>query len=105
MVSVGYRAESYASGTEFLDALPAHQPDCVVLDVHMPVVNGFEVQARLKDRGSDVPVVIITGHDTPESQQRALNSGAIAYLRKPVNDQVLIDAINTAISKKSARRP
>jgi len=93
--SAGLDVESFPSGSEFLKSLPAHRPDCVVLDLHMPVVNGFEVQARLVEFG--VPVVIITGHDSDETRARALAGQPAAYLRKPVNDQVLLDAIELAL--------
>ena len=93
--SGGLDVESFPSGSEFLESLSAHRPDCVVLDLHMPVVNGFEVQARLVEFG--VPVVIVTGHDSDETRARALAGRPAAYLRKPVNDQVLLDAIELAL--------
>jgi FixJ family two-component response regulator len=64
----------------------------------MPVVNGFEVQAQLLESGVTVPVVVITGHDSDETRERALGRFSVAYLRKPVNDQVLLDAIAVALS-------
>jgi len=67
----------------------------------MPVVNGFEVQARLVVFG--VPVVIITGHDSDETRARALAGRPAAYLRKPVNDQVLLDAIELALGLNRER--
>jgi FixJ family two-component response regulator len=69
----------------------------------MPVVNGFEVQARLSESDSPVPVVIITGHDSDETRDRALAGQPVAYLRKPVNDQVLLDAIELALSHNPKR--
>jgi FixJ family two-component response regulator len=95
--SAGVDVESFPSGHEFLESLPDHQPDCVVLDLHMPVVNGFEVQDRLVEFG--VPVVIITGHDSDETRGKALAGHPAAYLRKPVNDQVLLDAIQLAMGR------
>ena len=89
--------ESFPSGSEFLASLSNHQPDCVLLDLHMPVVIGFEVQARLVESG--VPVVIITGHDSDETRAQALVGKPAAYLRKPVNDQVLLDAIQLAMGR------
>jgi len=99
--SGGLDVESFPSGSEFLESLPAHRPDCVVLDLHMPVVNGFDVQARLVEFG--VPVVIITGHDSDETRARALAGRPAAYLRKPVNDQVLLDAIELALGLNRER--
>jgi len=90
--------ETFPSGAEFLDSLKAHQPDCVVLDLHMPRVNGFAVLARLAEAGIRLPVVVITGHDSNESRERALAGGVSAYLRKPVDDETLLEAITAAIA-------
>ena len=96
--SAGFMVETYASGAEFLHALHDHRPHCVVLDLHMPGMSGFEVQGALARAHADVPVVIITGHDTPEARERALKLGATAYLCKPVDDEALLGAITEAAS-------
>ena len=98
MRSAGMDVDTFPSGVEFLEAMPRYRPDCVVLDLHMPGVNGFDVQARLAQSGSRLPVVVITGHDTPESRARALAGGAAAYLLKPVDGPMLLDAIAAAVS-------
>jgi FixJ family two-component response regulator len=100
MVAAGFRAQSFATGAEFLASLATTHPLCVILDLHMPVMSGFDVQQRLHDAQLSVPVIVITGHDAIESQQRALAAGAVAYLRKPVNDEALLHAIETAVSTK-----
>ena len=99
--SASLDVETFSSGAEFLESVKEHQPDCVVLDLHMPQVNGFAVQARLAEVGSRVPIVIITGHDSSESRERALAGGAAAYLRKPVDDRALLEAIQQAVSPNS----
>ena len=99
MRSAGLNVETFPSGMEFLETMPTRRPDCVVLDLHMPHVNGFEVQSRLKEWQPRVPVVVITGHDTPAARAWALAGGAAAYLLKPVDDCMLLDAIETAIAK------
>jgi FixJ family two-component response regulator len=96
--SAGLDVESFPSGVEFLESILTRRPDCVVLDLHMPLMNGFEVQARLAESSVPVPVVIITGHDSTETRTRALAARPLAYLRKPVNDQTLLDAIELALS-------
>jgi FixJ family two-component response regulator len=101
ILSAGFRAQSFSCGKDFLDWQRTNRPACVVLDLHMPIMNGFDVQKSLRDAPNRVPVVIITGHDTPESEQRAINAGAIAYLRKPVDEKVLLAAISAADPKKS----
>ena len=101
MVAAGFRAESFASGPEFLESLGTTKPDCVILDLHMPIMSGFDIQQRLREEQNPVPVVVITGHDSAESQQRALAAGAVAYLRKPVDEGLLLQAIATAASMRS----
>jgi|SRR5882672_10405047 len=95
--AAGLSVEAFASGVELLASADHHEPDCVVLDLHMPDVSGFEVQSRLARAHSGVPVVVITGHDTPESRTRALGGGAKSYLTKPVDDEALLKAISTAM--------
>lgn len=95
--SAGLEVETFSSGSDFLQSIETREPDCVVLDLHMPHVNGFEVQARLAHSAHRVPVVVITGHDMPEARERVMAAGAAGYLRKPVDDQALLDTIASAI--------
>ena len=95
--SAGFAVETYPSGAAFLHSVNDHEPDCVVLDLHMPEMSGFEVQGALTLAHAGVPVVIITGHDTPEARTRALRMGAKAYLCKPVDANALLAAIDDAI--------
>ena len=100
--AAGFGVETYASGADFLRAVEQRPPHCVVLDLRMPHISGFDVLRALKQADARVPVVIITGDDSPESRAEALGQGAKAYLRKPVDDAMLIDAIQTAIRSSSA---
>ena len=95
--SAGFAVETFASGTEFLRSVQDHEPDCVLLDLHMPEMSGFDVQGALAESHPSVPVVVMTGHDTPESRARAVQMGAKVYLRKPINDAALLVAIGDAI--------
>jgi FixJ family two-component response regulator len=97
--SADLEVEMFPSGAEFLDSLKSHQPACLVLDLHMPRINGFAVLTRLAEAGTRLPVVVITGHDSSETRTRALAGGVSAYLRKPVDDQALLEAITHAIQK------
>jgi FixJ family two-component response regulator len=90
--------ETYSSGEEFLEAVKTKQFDCVVLDLHMPKMNGYEVLCRLLELENYIPAAVITGHDTPEAYRRALSAGAAAYLRKPVDDFMLLDAVAKAVA-------
>ncbi|HET7843325.1 MAG TPA: response regulator [Xanthomonadales bacterium] len=99
-VSVGIRVEEYGTGTSFLASLDARAPDCVVLDLHMPEVSGYDVQAALAQRQLPPPVVVITGHDTPTARARAISAGAAAYLCKPVDDEALLGAVMRAATAR-----
>jgi FixJ family two-component response regulator len=97
VASAGFAVETFASGAEFLRSVRDHEPDCVVLDLHMPEMSGFDVQGALAVDHAAVPVVVVTGHDTAETRARAMQMGAKAYLCKPVNDEALLAAIGGAI--------
>lgn len=101
--SAGMGVATFPSGKEFIDALPSHQTDCLVLDLHMPGINGFEVLAYLAQSSQRLPVIVITGHDTPETRARVQGRNIAAYLLKPVDDCMLLDAIAAAVplSKKN----
>jgi FixJ family two-component response regulator len=95
--SAGFVVETFPSGSAFLKSAQYSRPSCVVLDLHMPDINGFEVQVALSVSGSGVPVIVITGDDSPQSRALAYEQGASAYLGKPVDETMLLDAINAAI--------
>jgi FixJ family two-component response regulator len=97
--SAGFDVVTFSRGSDFLESLKVRQPDCLLLDLHMAPMSGFELQSRLRQSAWRIPVVIITGHDTQESYERVMDAGAVAYLRKPVDDQVLIDTVVAAIAK------
>ena len=98
--SLGMETKEFASGREFVDRIettPSFQPDCVVLDVQMPGMNGLEVQERLASRGSRLPVIFITAYDEPGVRDRALAAGAVAFLHKPFNDELFITTLRQAL--------
>jgi FixJ family two-component response regulator len=98
--SLGMEANAFASGQEFIDlieTMPSFQPDCVVLDVQMPGMNGLEVQERLVSSGNRLPVIFITAHDEAGVRDRALAAGAVAFLRKPFNDESFITTLHLAL--------
>jgi FixJ family two-component response regulator len=97
LCSAGFAAEMFASGAEFVDSIDERMPECVVLDLHMPGLSGFDVQQQLRARHPEVPVVVITGHESAEARRRALSLGARAYLAKPIDGEALLLAIGEAV--------
>ena len=95
--SAGFHVQTFGSGADFLSSVVRSPPHCVVLDMRMPHMNGFEVELALTEQRFDIPVVIITGDDSAEIRQQTLSRGAKAYLRKPVDEAMLLDAIQSAI--------
>jgi FixJ family two-component response regulator len=77
-------------------------PDCVVLDVQMPGINGLEVQKLLVRSENFVPVIFITGHDEMIVRERALEAGAVALLRKPLDQELLIKILREALKPEQA---
>ena len=107
MRSLKMDAETFTSGREFLDlveAMPSFHPDCVVLDLQMPGLNGLEVQERLARIGSRLPVIFITAHDEAGLRDRALAAGAVAFLRKPFNDELFIKTLRIALKGNAGEK-
>jgi FixJ family two-component response regulator len=102
--SVGLRAESFATGQEFLDKQPTSNPSCLVLDVRLPQISGLDFQRRLTEIGMQIPIIFITAHGDVPMSVRALKSGAVEFLTKPFRDQDLLDAIHQALQRDRAAR-
>jgi FixJ family two-component response regulator len=92
----GFEVVTFERGEEFLEACASRLPNCLLLDLHMPGLNGFDVLERIAVR--HVPVLVITGHDQPGNAQRVRALGALEYFLKPVNELKLLDAIRAAIA-------
>ncbi len=101
----GYDVETYSSAQQLLDRLPdAETPGCILLDVQMPGLSGLELQSRLIERGSTMPIVFVTGYaDTPTTVW-AIKAGAEDFLTKPASSERLIDAIERAMARYEAAR-
>lgn len=100
----GFEVATFASPEEFLDAHDPQAPGCIVLDMEMPRVDGLDLQRLLTARGSNLPVIFLTGRaDVPKSV-KAMKGGAVDFLTKPVNDTDLIAAITNAIEKNLLAR-
>jgi FixJ family two-component response regulator len=97
--SVGLRAESFATGQEFLNKRRTSDPSCLVLDVRLPQMSGLDFQQRLTEIGMQIPIIFITAHGDIPMSVRALKSGAVEFLTKPFRDQDLLDAIQQALQR------
>jgi FixJ family two-component response regulator len=99
LLTRGFRVEVHERAEELLASLSTEQPDCIVLDLHMTGVTGFEVLTTLASSHSPPRVVVITGHDEPGTEERVRRLGAVAYLRKPMDEAALFSAIEMAIEQ------
>jgi len=102
--SVGLRAESFATGGEFLAKGRTNSPSCLVLDVRLPQMSGLDFQNRLTESGMQIPIIFITAHGDVPMSVKALKAGAVEFLTKPFRDQDLIDAIQQALQRDRAAR-
>jgi len=94
----GFRVDTYERGAELLTTLEGSpRPDCLVLDLHMPEMNGFDVLEAMRTRQIPVPVIVVTGHDEPGMEERSRMLGAVGYLKKPVDRDDLLAAIGAAV--------
>jgi len=97
--AAGLEADTYASGKDFLEASAARMPDCVVLDLHMPGMSGLQVLEELRSAKKSLPTVVITAYDEPASREQCLAAGAAAYLRKPLDERLLLNAISANVKR------
>jgi FixJ family two-component response regulator len=102
--TAGYAVASFAGGTEFLDAYTPHLRGCIVLDLSMPGMDGVALHEELRRRGSLLPVIFLTGHGTIPITVRALKTGAMNFLTKPVDGTELLVCIREALKQQSLLR-
>jgi RNA polymerase sigma factor (sigma-70 family) len=102
--SIGLRIESFGSAQEFLQSKRPDAPGCIVLDVRLPGASGLEFQRTLAESGIQLPVIFISGHGDIPMSVRAMKSGAIEFLTKPLREQELLDAVQAGIERDRARR-
>lgn len=102
--SVGLHVETYPSAADFLANYDPVRPGCLVLDVRMPGMSGLELQEKLATRHAPVPIIVITGHGDVAMAVRAMKTGAVDFIEKPFNDQVLLDRIQQSLDKDAETR-
>jgi len=100
--SLGYRAEAFGSAEEFLDSGRSTKTACLILDVRMPGMDGLGLQRRLADGGLAIPIVFITGRASDDEERRAVAAGAVAFLRKPVDKEVLLGVLRTVLERPAS---
>ncbi|MGD0298712.1 MAG: response regulator [Bryobacteraceae bacterium] len=99
MRSIRFQVETFASAEEFLASERLNDTACLILDVHLPGMSGFELQSQLNLDRRSIPIIFITAHADDVSRQRALKGGAIEFLGKPVRREILFKAIQSAIER------
>jgi FixJ family two-component response regulator len=98
-------SRGYASAREFLDSLTSDVPECLIVDLHMPEMTGLELQGELFRAGARFPTIVITAHNETGLRERCLAAGAAAYLVKPLEGNVLLASIESAVACGSAGAP
>ncbi len=102
--TLGVPVKTFASALIFLDAFDVQMPGCLVLDVVMPGMSGLELQEELRRRGAEIPVIMLTGYGDVPTAVRALKNGAIEFLEKPFDDDVLLQQIQRGLTLDARRR-
>ena len=100
--SAGWQPETFACATEFLACPRVRAPNCLVLDVYLPDLNGLELQKRLAADGNDTPIIFITGYGDIPMSVKAMKEGAVEFLTKPFGDDVILSAIGNALERSRA---
>jgi FixJ family two-component response regulator len=98
----GIRVEAFASAEEFLERTALGEPQCIVLDVHLGRLSGFELQDRLTTLGSSTPIIFITAHEEIPSSRLARRAGACGYLRKPFDTEALIALVRPFLCREAS---
>ena len=97
MESVGISARSFGSAQEFLNSDERNQTACLIADIRMPGTSGLEMQAKLKAEGSFIPIIFITAHADAKIKMQAIKAGAIEFLSKPFDDEVLLEKVRPTL--------
>jgi FixJ family two-component response regulator len=102
MQSADFNAQAFSSAGKLLESAELTDHDCIILDLSMPGVKGFDLLLDLSTRGTRTPVIVVSTFDDEQGRSRAHELGAVSFLRKPVDGQALIDTINWALEGKKA---
>jgi len=97
-----FETVTYGSAREFIDSMRRGLPECLIVDVHMPEFSGLDLQRQLANTETELPIIFLTGHGDIPMSVRAMKAGAVEFLTKPFNDEVLLEAIRAAIEHSRA---
>ncbi len=97
LMTFDFEVETFNSAKGFFDSVSNDDPGCLILDIHMPGLDGWATQKRMIDSGSKRPIIFISAEKQDHASDRALKLGAVGFLQKPVNGQTLVDLINVAL--------
>ena len=100
----GIRTQPFATAESFVDTYQPGSPGCILTDLRMPGMSGLELLALVRERGADVPVVVLTAHGDVATARAALKNGAFDFLEKPVDDAMLVDVLHNALRVERERR-
>jgi len=95
--AVGLPAQAFASAEEFLKSEQRHQIACLIADIRMPGMSGLELQAALKNERCRIPIIFVTAHGDEKMRMQALRAGAVEFLAKPFDDEVLLESVRAAL--------
>ena len=98
----GWQPALFESAREFLVQLPTVVPSCLILDINLPDLSGLDIQQRISDEKSSIPIIFITGYGDIPTSVRAMKAGAAEFLTKPLDDEILIAAIRDAVLRSQA---
>jgi FixJ family two-component response regulator len=102
ILTAGWRPEIFESANEFLSFPHADRPSCLLLDVNLPDLNGLDLQQMMTVDRTEMPIIFISGYGDVPMTVRAMKAGAVEFLTKPINDEVLIEAIQNALERSNA---
>ena len=96
--SAGLSARCFASANDFLETEQRNQTACLVVDIRMPGMSGLELQAKLKAEGSRIPIIFITAHSDAKMKVQAMKAGAVEFLSKPFDNEVLLEKVRATLN-------
>ena len=102
--SAGCNAQTYESAAEFLEDFDPAGAGCLLLDLRMPGINGLQLQETLVEKGSEIPIIFVTGHGDVSAAVKGIKAGALDFIEKPFDDELLLDRVREALARDAQNR-